>query len=167
MQRQIIWKLVVYSFLPPNFVGHFVNLPIFHQLTLLRALPQQTTACTCCLSLGKTILHSLVLFAHINLDIVSFHSCTRLNYFCFYFVKPGWHYCLIFYDRHRSVSSFCCSFIFYMAYIYEGSRAVSERLIKAIIILCISLDFSPPSFCISFRRDLSLDSSALTIPHIL
>lgn len=91
---------------------------------------------------------------------MSFHSCTRLNYFCFYFVKPGWRYCLIFYGRHRSVSSFCCSFIFYMAYIYEGSRAVSERLIKAIIILCVSLDPSLPSFCISFWGDPSIDSSA-------
>lgn len=90
---------------------------------------------------GKTILHSLILFVHINLDVVAPHSCTRLNYFCFYFVKPSWHYLLIFYDRHRPVSSLRCSFILYTAYIYEGSRLVSESLIKVIIIPYISLAF--------------------------
>lgn len=95
----------------------------------------------CWFPTGKTILHSLILFVHINLYSVSSHSCTSLNYFCFYFVKSSWHYLPIFYDRRRPVSSLCCSFIFYTAYIYEGSRLASQSLIKVIIILCISLVF--------------------------
>lgn len=116
-------------------------------------------ASACWLYLGNTILGSLILFAHINLDIVSFHSCTRLNYFCFYFVKPGWHYCLLFYDRRRSVPCFLLHFYFlYSLYLWriQGSE---WKVIKGIIILCNSLDSSLPSFCISFWGDLSFDSS--------
>ena len=93
-------------------------------------LPCECLVSACWLYIGNTILGSLILFAHINLDIVSFHSCTRLNYFCFYFVKPGWHYCLIFYDRHRSVPCFLLHFYFlYSLYLWriQGSEWKSHK----------------------------------------